>query len=453
MRSSAVAVRPTRTAPPRRPRAPGVDVDLFRHGMPVTPATVLALQRSAGNRAVQRLVQLREPPRASRILSPADREAFVVAELPRTRDRRAGREVMRDMAATSNILDFGSRSELRDELVKRVTVITVMADAQVSRGGLAPFGYPFTGASPYWGPRVGYAARDHWVPPTPDGYDRRLDAAKRATVRGLPRSRRNTVFGDQGSSYQFRLSATGARDPWSAIMLLFEAQPPHKRTLVHCDYLVSLVHFRAFMAVKGKTAFNAAIAAHGPDKVVLKYDLFTELEPSVGGRPGLGSIRQVVPSSEGDLVLGDHVYFFNHPGYDLINKNVGNAWRLENAVLVARKGGADVFLGHGSGRRTHAEMRGKLAEEYNDVARIVLALVRRTGRGSAASRTAARTELGTRFPAVVQVAGAWRVVGTGMLGVAVDMPLRLLRASDVPGLFDPSNPGVLYRVRRAAESA
>ncbi|WP_421735228.1 hypothetical protein [Cellulomonas sp.] len=425
--------------------------------MPVTPAAALALQRAAGNRAVQRLVQLREPPRPPRILSPADRAAFVAAELPTTRERRAGREVMRDMAATSNVLDFASRSELRDELVKRVTMITVMADAQESRGGLAPFGYPFTGASPYWGPRVGYAARDLWVPPTPDGYDRRLDAAKRATIRGLPRSQRHTVFGDQGSSYQFRLSPTGVRDPWDAIMLLFEPQPPHKRTLVHCDYLVSLVHFRAFMAVKGKTAFNAAIAAHGPGRVVLKYDLFTELEPSVGhgagARPGLGSIRQVVPSSEGDLVLGDHVYFFNHPGYDLINKNVGNAWRLENAVLVARRGGADVFLGHGSGRRTHAEMRGKLAEEYNDVARIVLALVRRTGRGSAASRTAARTELGARFPDVVQVAGAWRVVGTGMLGVAVDMPLRLLRPADVPGLFDPSSPGVLYRVRRAAESA
>src|SRR5262249_2788658 len=156
---------------------------------------------------------------------------------------------------------------------------------------------------------------------------------KRAELRQKPRKERHVVFGDQGSGYHFDLSPLGRVDPYTAILRLFEQQAPHKRSLVHCDYLVSLVHFRAFMATLGQAAFNARIAAYGPGHIQLRWNLFAELEPTLGASPhtraGLGSVRQVVPSSPADLVLGDHVYFFNHPAYDLINKNVGNAWRLE----------------------------------------------------------------------------------------------------------------------------
>jgi hypothetical protein len=360
------------------------------------------------------------------------------------------------MAAASDVLDFSSRDELRSELVKRVTMTEVMQDSQTAVGGLTAFGYPFTGASLYWGPRVGFAAKDYWVPGTPDNYDLRRDPVKRAELRRTPRGERHTIFGDQGD-YQFDLSSTGRADPYEAIMKLFVRQGPHKRTLVHCDYLVSLVHFRAFMASLGKAAFNARISAYGPSRIQLRWDLFSELEPTLntgsGTRPGLGSIRQVVPTSPADLVIGDHVYFWNHPAYDVINQKVGNAWRLENAILIARPGGTDVFLGHGSGRKTAAQMRAKLAEEYNDVATIALSLARRTSHGTAASRAAAQAELATRFPGVVKVGTTWRITGTGMLNVAVDIPLSLLRASQIPGLFDPSNRAQLYPVRRAAESA
>lgn len=244
-------------------------------------------------------------------------------------------------------------------------------------------------------------------------------------------------------------------------MDLFVRQPAHKRTLVHCDYLVSLVHFRAFMASLGQIAFNARIAAYGPDRIQLRWNLFSELEPTLaagsGARPGLGSIRQVIPASPADLVIGDHVYFWNHPAYDVINQQIGNAWRLENAVLVARSGSTDVFLGHGSGRKTVRDMKGKLAEEYaeeyNDVATIALRLVARTRQGPAAARAAAHAELVTRFPGVIQVGNRWRIQGIGMLGVAVDIPLSLLRPSALPGLFNPADPTQMYPVRRAIESA
>jgi len=143
----------------------------------------------------------------------------------------------------------------------------------------------------------------------------------------------------------------------------------------------------------------------------------------------------------------------NHPAYDVINANIGNAWRLENAVLVARRGGVDVFLGHGSGYKTARQMQAKLAEEYNDVAMIALRLVQRTRHGGTSARVAARAELGTRFPGVVQVAGIWRIHGTGLLGVPVDLELRRLRASEVPGLHDPRDTSRMYPVRRPVESA
>jgi hypothetical protein len=421
-------------------------------------ADLLALQGAAGNAAVQRLVRLTSPPAPAADLKPKERLAFVRSEFTVRKDRSEAYKVIEDMAVAKDVMDFSSRDELKNELLKRVIMTEVMQDSQApDRKGRVGFGYPFTGSSLYWGPRVDFAAKDFWLPLPPDNYDLRTDPAKRKTLRELPRGQRHTVFGDQPPGYEFRLSPEGQKNPFDAIMTLFERQGPHKRTLVHCDYLVSLIHFRAFMATMGKAAFNAKIAAYGPDKVVLRFDLFSELLPSLDdgtgkSRPGLGSIDFRVPSSPADLVIGDHVMFFNHPAYDLINATVGNAWRLENAVLIARPGGQDVFLGHGSGQKTSRQMREKLAEEYNDVALIALRLVNRTASRNKTTREAAKTDLATRFPSVVKVGTVWRIQGTGMLGVAVDLPLALLRASQIPGLFDPRDPKHLFPVKGPIES-
>ena len=415
-------------------------------------AAVTALQGSAGNAAVQRLVKLTEPPKPARTLTSGEQKAFVNSELTTKRDKAEGLQVIRDMAAASDIMDFATRDELRTELIKRVTMTEVMQDSQVTSKGMSGFGYPFTRPSLYWGPRVNFAAKDFWEPAPPDGYSLREDPAKRAQIGGKPRSERYAVYGDQAGGYSFKLSATGAADPYEAILKLFEPQAAHKRTLIHCDYLISLVHFRAFMATLGKPAFNARVKAYGPNKVTLRWDLFQELQVNLPGaargttRPGLGSIRPMRPTSPADLVIGDHVFFYNHRSYDVINRRIGNAWRLENALLIARHGGTDVFLGHGSGRKTDADMRAKLAEEYNDVANMALLLVQRTKPGrSAATRAAARTELASKFPGVVQVGGRWRVVGNGIFDLPVDIPLSRLRASQIPACSTPQTPRACTR--------
>lgn len=425
------------------------------HARPATPhvsraaSAIFALQSTAGNAAVQRLVRLTRPPNPPTVMTRPQRRAFVRAELP-ARMRGDGLVIIEDMAATSDALRFQTPAELRTELIKRVTMTQVMRDSQTMVRGKKAFGYPFTNPSLYWGPRVNVAAKDYWLPAVSDNYSLRRDQAKRRTLRDMPRSLRHTVFpGDQGPGYDFGLSPQGRRDPYEAIMRLFVRQPPHKRSLVHCDYLVSLVHFRAFMATLGKPAFNSRIAAYGHDRIRLRALLFSELEPGSLARPGLGSIRQVIPASPADLVVGDHVYFWNHAAYDIINRTVGNAWRLENAVLVERRGGRDYFLGHGSGKRSEAQMKAKLAREYNEVVMRALALRRRAERGSAS----ARVELRDRFK-VVEDAGTWWIRGRNpLLQVDVNVELRRLRPAEMPGLFNPRDTSQMYRVRRPIESS
>ena len=242
-------------------------------------------------------------------------------------------------------------------------------------------------------------------------------------------------------------------------MKLFVPQPAHRRSLIHCDYLISLVHFRSFAATLGQAEFNRRVNLNGPDKMVLRFDLFTELQtdPSVVGPPGLlASLQLVRPADEFDFVVGDHVYFFNHAAYGALNENIGNAWRLENALLIDRLGGSnddrtvgqDVFLGHGSGRKTSHQMKAKLAEEYNDVVAMAQPIARRVDSGD----PAASTEMTERFPNVHKVGAEWRVQGDGFAGPA-DIELRRIQPDEVIGPKDPDNPGLMYPVRRPMESA
>ena len=106
-----------------------------------------------------------------------------------------------------------------------------------------------------------------------------------------------------------------------------------------------------------------------------------------------------------------------------------------------------------SDRHTTRQLRTKLAEEYNDVARQAIRLVRRTRLGRTADRAAALSELASKFPGIDLVGSVWRVRGTGLRNAAVDIPLAEIRASQVPGLFDPADQTRMCPVRRAVESA
>jgi hypothetical protein len=401
---------------------------------------------STATRTVQRRVVVRGTGSAWPELTRAERQSFVRRRF-RGRRRRLASEIVADMAATSNDLRFDSLDEFYTEVLKRVTTATVMQSSQApTSAGLSAFGYPFSGPSLLYGPRVNYAARNYWQPRPPDDFAVRRDPARVRTLRSLPRNERHTVYGDmRGPGYEWELTALGRANPYEAIDRLFVPQPPHRRTLIHCDYLVSLVHFQSLAASVGHAAFNARVRSFGPERIRLKWNAFADL----GWTPtaAMGSLQVVHPANENDLVIGDHVYFWNHEAYDLLNARIGNAWRLENAVLIDRRDDTDVFLGHGSGRRTSQGMRAKLAQEYNDVAQIAMGLAARADRGDAA----ATSEIGRRFPNVRRIGGAWRVQGR-RFNRDINMELRRIRPIDVLGLRDPNDPSRFYGVRRPVES-
>ena len=427
----------------------------------------------AGAATVQRKVILNKAEMPAK-----DRKAFVAARKWTSAGRASA--VMDDMAAAADDFDFKDEAELESELHKRLSTVAHMEESQVSTEKVpgdkrSAFGYPFTGASALYGPRVNYAAREYWDPGVSDDYAVRKDKAKNAQLKALPRHQRCGVYGDP-CDYRWKLSAKGRADPYHAIAYLFAPQPPHKRSLIHCDYLISLVNFLSLADAVGAAEFNKRVAAFGPEKILLTADAFTDLhkvafertatgawkKDSAGNATaiwGLGSAQRVRPSSEADLVIGDHVVFFNHLAYDLINQNIGNAWRLENAVLVSKVKGKDVFLGHGSGYKTADDMRAKLAQEYNDVANKALGLVAKTKSPDKKTKAAAQSDLTAKFPNVKPVGADWRAQGVpGLLKDSacpkpLDQKLQPIKPSEVIGPKSPCDPTKMNEVERPIESA
>ena len=175
---------------------------------------------------------------------------------------------------------------------------------------------------------------------------------------------------------------------------------------------------------------------------------------------GLMTTQRVRPSSPADLIIGDHVVFFNHLAYDLLNLRIGNAWRLENAVLNRRDAKSDpkgdVFLGHGSGKHTGEELRNRLADEYNIVASLADGVVKRAKSKDKKIHARAMSELQNSFPNINLVGSDFRVQGLVGGCKYLDEPFEKLRhisAKDVLGPFDPCVPTMMYPVERPIESA
>ncbi len=410
-----------------------------------------------------------------------DRRSFLKAHKWTNASRAAA--IMEDMAAAGDAFDFADENELKTEIDKRLSTVGHMEESQqtvekIPGDKRSAFGYPFTGASALYGPRVNYAARKYWEPGTPDNYAVRSDKSKNKELMSKPRHQRCTVYGDQCDPYSWKLTDEGKKDPYHAIAYLFAPQLPHKRSLLHCDYLISLVNFLSLADSIGPAEFNKRIAAFGADKIFLKTNLLMDLNvttlerdpkgefvkaPAAKGggnipKKGLGSMQRVSPSSEADLVIGDHVIFYNHLAYDLINAKVGNAWRLENAVLVSKYKGKDIFLGHGSGYKTADDMRAKLAEEFNHVAQLALNLVAKTKSKDKTTQAAAQSELSDKF-SVKPIGKEWHIQGTSRLLTdltcprTIDEKLREIKPSEVLGLKHPCNPTKMYEVERPIESA
>jgi hypothetical protein len=379
---------------------------------------------------------------------------------------RRAHKVMAQLDAVGTHFHFIGEDHLEREIRKRVETALIMEITQSGPGKRA-FGYPFDGPARLYGPRVNYAAREYWEPHPPDGYNRREGDAIVKALMELPRGQRHLVFADQPAAYEFRLTDKGYRDFHSAVMTLFTPQQrPERRALIHCDRLVSLVHLRVMARQLGRAEFNRRAQQMYPDNLKLDWNLFMTLDfenraqDDSGAENPLASLRRVELTREEDLIIGDHVMFLNHSAFDVINHAIGNAWRLENAVVVDRRNGQNIFLGHGSGKKTERQLRNRLALEYNKVVDKALALTRQIDRGGKAGKRA-QAELVATFPSASDprrscvekdADGRWVIAGEGFKDtryrVSVRTYLRKIGPDNVNALRNPTDPSVLVQVFR-----
>jgi hypothetical protein len=397
-------------------------------------------------------------------------------------DASQAQSIMDDMAAAGDVFDFANEKELELEIVKRSSTVKHMEESQANFATRGAFAYPFSESNQteLYGPRVNYAAREYWQPPVSDNYaDRgtKANSKKNALVRHTARSSRFSFYGDPApGDYGWKLSKKGQLDPYKAIALLFTPQSlPYRRSLLHCDHLISLVNMLSLADAIGPADFNGRVKSFGADQFILRWDTFFDLHlmtqvrsdtgewvqvPGFGQVPkvGLHSTQRVRPSSEADLIVGDHVVFFNHIAYDLIN-GVGNAWRLENTILVKRgaKGDpkSDVFLGHGSGRKTSEQLRDRLASEFKIVWSLANAQIKRAKSSDKRAQADAISQLGKKF-SIAPVGAEFRIQGMAGCRGFFNEPFdkfEKVTGKDVIGPRDPCYPSQMHEVERPIESS
>jgi uncharacterized protein DUF4157 len=353
-------------------------------------------------------------------------------------DQSLASKILEDLVQVTDVLDFADEAELRTEIYKRMRTSQLLQESQKLYG--VAFEYPNHPAAKKClpgnekgekhNPRVNKAAEKYWGP----------------------------VQYDPRQLYFFQLSEEGKANAYEALKALFTPQKSIcDMTLIHCDYLASVVHLRVFAETIGIKEFNDRVK-RGDIYVILTYYGFQYLEESGLFRAGKNvSLQEVRPSSEKDLVIGDHVIFWNHLAYDGLNTIIRNAWRLENAILIDKKAnGEDLFEGHGSGTNTDLSMRGKLMREYNKVANMALTLVHKIDAPNSKDKSTASTELTRQFPNVFkQPDGEWRVREPDSARPTKSYKLRTIEKENDPdllGLRDPTDPSKLSPVKRPIES-
>jgi hypothetical protein len=121
----------------------------------------------------------------------------------------------------------------------------------------------------------------------------------------------------------------------------------------------------------------------------------------------------VRPASEEDLVIGDHVMFWNHLAYDALSVKKPGPWRLENAVLVDKNDrNQDIYEGHGapwSGTRVEPgpkdKILGALLTQFNRLVEPAIDLTRQVEAG----QQGAQQRLTDAFPQVERANSGWAV--------------------------------------------
>ncbi len=334
-------------------------------------------------------------------------------------------ETVREMHAVSDILDFIDAEAVASDVRHRVLLSHYMRVSQGSTPLRKAFSYPDrkSDGTEGVGPKVNDDAAAYWGPVQDD--------------------------------YYFDLSPTGLLNPYEAIVKLFkEWTDPHKRTLIHCDYLVSVLEFRAYAENIGIPRFNLLVQT-GALPIQLKWNGFTDLlqTPAISVGPfniplaPTAPLKEVPVSSKNDLIVGDHVVFYNHESYDALIEGVGGIWRLENAIVIDRVSGQFRYQGHGYfSPVTEDVLLDGMIRQYNRHVDEARGIIYRTEHGSAVARQAASDQLTNDYPNVKRkMSGGWEVRGQGLCGNIVTRDLKHLTRAEAPGLIDPCSGEILVK--------
>lgn len=254
--------------------------------------------------------------------------------------------------------------------------------------------------------------------------------------------------------YYFELSETGRANGYKAITSLFTPQvDPKDRTLIHCDYLVSLIEYRAWAETIGVDMFNKNVG-YGNIPLVLKFDGFAELakEIKVSDEKSISvmhPLEKVILGSESEFVVGDHVVFYNHPTYDALTKGDPDVWKLENAIVVGAGKSGLLFQGHGYPTPVgKGVLMTAMCGKYNLHVDRVLALIKaeRAAKGKAAKDTVKANRI-AKYPNVVKKpGGGWEVVGQSSVTDRMERrDLGYLTPDTAPGLHHPKDGALIAR--------
>lgn len=341
------------------------------------------------------------------------------------------RQIVEDLHQPGDVLNYDSMDTLARDVEQRVRTSLLTRKSQgysKGAGGAAPeegrkvggFAYPNTEVNGVdtGDPQVNEAATQYW-----DGPDYSI------------------------GNYRFTLTPEGRNNAFEAIDALFTPQEdPRDRTLIHCDYLLSVVEYRAWAKSIGVDRFNEAVAM-GEFEPVLKWNGFDDTdhgpnrpnegltesydipEESGGGTETDTPLQEVTVSGESELQVGDHVKFFNHDTYDALTEGVEADWRLENAIVIDKRGGTVRYQGHGFySPVTKEQMLADMIEEYN-------------------MHVEQARENPSNYDGVKRVGGTLRIQADGRCRSGYDVELEKLDTSDAPGLKNPCESGEI-RVRR-----
>jgi Putative peptidoglycan binding domain len=371
-----------------------------------------------------------------------ERKAFVEKNFSLS-DRSRARKILDDLCQVAQgTLSFESEQELRDEIFKRLKVSQYMQESQTTES----FEYPEAATdcpgktgNALANAQVNKAAKDYWKGPILE---------QRPKVKNR--------------HYYFELTEDkGKNAGYDALKLLFTPQSNIcDRTLIHCDSLITLAKMLAYADTIGQESFDAKIKS-GTLQMWLTYDGMSAVENGKSTTPVTEAYFSFEPANEEDLVIGDHVVFWNHLAYDAISLRNPGPWRLENALLVDKDAsGNDLFEGHGAPSvggtvkpGTKEDILKDLMNTFNAYAKDALELTARVD----ANEAGAEEELAYQYPWVTKINGVWYVeeIPRNKDRPIHFYPLREITDVNDPeliGLHNPYAPAKLSPVMRPIES-